>query len=138
MGSWDVGSFGNDAAADWVFELEEAEDLSVVESALNSVIEEAESDNYVESPTGCEAVAACEVIARLKSNFGKRDAFSEGVDNWVANHVITPDTDLIAKALRVLGIVRSEQSELYQLWKESDSFADWEASIDDLLSRVRS
>lgn len=32
MGTWAVGSFGNDDAADWAFGLKNVKDLSLVES----------------------------------------------------------------------------------------------------------
>jgi hypothetical protein len=39
MGAWSHEPFGNDDANDWAYGLEEAEDLSYVEEALNAVLE---------------------------------------------------------------------------------------------------
>ena len=47
MGAWGHGSFENDGAADWVYELETAEDLAVVISALKRVAEA--GDEYGEA-----------------------------------------------------------------------------------------
>ncbi len=58
MGTWGVGSFGNDNAADWIWELEEADDLSVVEAAIARVLDGV--DELVESPEAEEAIAAAE------------------------------------------------------------------------------
>jgi hypothetical protein len=138
MGAWDASSFGNDDAADWAWQLEEAQDLHVVEDALDRVVDEATSDDFVEAPTGSEAIAACEVIARLKGNFGVRNAYSEVVDDWVAAHLIQPSDELLAKANNVLEIVTSSKSELCGLWTESDSFSEWQASMADLQRRMNS
>jgi hypothetical protein len=139
MGAWDVGSFGNDDAADWVWQLEDAEDLTPVEEALERVFDEFKSDGYVESPTGSEAIAACEVIARLKGNFGIRDTYSETVDNWVTAHPFKPEAAMLEKANRAIDIITSEkQSELRDLFEESEQFAQWTSSVADLQKRMNS
>ena len=136
MGTWDAGSFGNDDAADWVWQMEEAEDLHIVEEAFDRVVEELTGDNFVEAPTGSEAIAACEVIARLKGKFGERSTYSEGIDNWVAVHPMRPDDALLAKANRALDIVMSDQSELHELWKDTESFDQWQKNVSDLGQRM--
>ena len=83
-----------------------------------------------------EAIAACEVVARLKGNFGERNVYSESVDSWVQAHAIQPSGDLILKANSALDAVLSDKSELRQLWEESESYSDWQASIDDLRRRL--
>jgi hypothetical protein len=65
MGTWGVNSFDNDNAADWVWELEEADDLSVVEEAIERVLDC--GDELVESPDAEVAIAAADVLARLKA-----------------------------------------------------------------------
>ncbi len=67
MGAWGVLAFDNDDANDWAYGLENISDLSLVESAFSQL--EA-ADNYLEAPAACEALAACEVIARLLGHTG--------------------------------------------------------------------
>ena len=50
MGAWGVLAFDNDDANDWVYELEEVGDLSLVESALNTVAEAEEYFRDTEPP----------------------------------------------------------------------------------------
>jgi hypothetical protein len=138
MGAWDVGSFDNDYAADWAYSLEEGEDLKLVEDTFDRVFDEVTVDQLVEGPTGSEAIAACEVLARLKGAFGRRDAFSEAVDNWVIAHPIQPTNELLDKAARVLDVILSDKSELCNLWRETDKFAEWQASVADLQKRMNS
>ena len=133
MGAWDVETFDNDTACDWTVELEDSSDLSCVRQTLDEVVEM--GDEYLDSDEACRALAACEVIARLKGNWGKRDAYSERVDKWVESHPQTPPAELIELALKVIDRIRSEPSELLELWEESDA-AGWRKSVDDLRSRV--
>lgn len=135
MGAWDADTFDNDTACDWAYELESAADLSCVRDALSAVIDS--GDAYVDADVACRALAACEVIARLNGNWGKRDSYTETADKWVASHPQTPPSDLVATALAVIDRVRTEQSELLELWEEEDA-SDWHKAVDDLRKRVES
>ncbi len=132
MGAWGAGSFENDTACDWVWDLEETDDLSLVEAALERVL--VAGSAYLEAPDAEEALAACEVVARLRGNTGD-DA--EPVDEWVSTHrqlQIAPA--LAQKSLAVIGRIEGLESELAELWEQSESFAEWKASIADLKARI--
>ncbi|HEX5470904.1 MAG TPA: DUF4259 domain-containing protein [Lacipirellulaceae bacterium] len=135
MGAWDVSSFGNDTACDWAWELKESSDLSVVEETIDRVFDTAE-DGYIEAPTGEEAIAACETIARLKGRFGIRNSYTKDVDKWIAAHPLQPSPEMVEKANNALDLIMSDNSELRQLYEESDSFAEWQASVSDLRQRM--
>ena len=134
MGAWSEHSFGNDAACDWAADLEGADDLAPVEQALNAVL--ARSRDYLEVDEGCAGIAACEVVARLNGKWGLRDAYSESVDAWVQQHPGTPPQTLVAKALAALDRIAAPDSELRELWEESDDFVAWQAAVTDLRGRV--
>jgi len=138
MGAWDVGPFGNDDAADWAWQFDEVDGLELLDETLDNVFEEANSDDYVEAPTGSEAVAPCEVIARMKGKGGERTVYSGSADKWIVSHGNSPKQELVTKAIKALDIVMSEKSELYQLWKDSEMFVDFQASIADLRQRMNS
>jgi hypothetical protein len=133
MGAWGFDSFENDTACDWTCELEEADGLEPVQEALDTVIESEE--DYLDSDDACFAIAACEVIARLKGPGGQRDAYTESVDKWVEAHPIKPNKSLIAKANSALDRILGEDSELRELWEESD-YAAWMKCMEDLRRRV--
>ena len=40
-------------------------------------------EGYLDVDAACEGLAACEVVARLKGNWGARNAYTETVDKWV-------------------------------------------------------
>lgn len=134
MGAWGLGIFDNDTACDWAYSLEESNDLSVVESAIDAVLSE-ESD-YVEASEAEEALAACEVIARLKGHFGERNSYTETVDNWVSSNRIEVPQALIEKAKGAIARILSDSSELVELWKESGDYEEWKRTVENLLSRI--
>jgi Domain of unknown function (DUF4259) len=138
MGIWDTSSFGNDDAADWAWQFEEADGLQLIEETLDGVFEEESSDDFIESSTGCEAVAACEVIARMKGFGTPPTVYSEAADKWAAAHPIKPSEEMLAKADAALDLVMSEKSELCECWKESEFFEEWKTNVADLKKRLRS
>jgi hypothetical protein len=136
MGTWSHESFGNDDAADWAADLEEAGDLDFVESTLDAVLDVGKE--YLEAPEAARAIAAAEAIARLQGRFGTRDAHSEGVDNWVSRGGVKPSPALAAKAQRALDRILTEPSELLELWEDVEEEVDnWKAAVQDLKARLK-
>ena len=129
MGAWSHEPFGNDAAGDWAYDLLETKDLSLIESTLNKAIEE--SKEYLEAPDGEEAIAAVEVLAKIKGKGTQSDSYTEELDAWVAKHNHKPSDDLYAKAKQVLELVCAEKSELAELWEGQN---EWKVSINKLKS----
>lgn len=134
MGAWGMGIFDNDTACDWAYSLEESNDLSVVEDAIETVLS-VDSD-YLEAPDAEEALAACEVIARLRGNFGDKNSYTETVDNWVSGNSLKVPRELIEKAKAAIARIISDSSELAELWTESGDYEEWKHNIDNLLSRI--
>ncbi|MDP3585788.1 MAG: DUF4259 domain-containing protein [Thiobacillus sp.] len=134
MGAWSADVFGNDDACDWAFGLEDANDLSLVESTLETVL--SQGTEYVEAPEASEALAAIEAIARLQGNWGERNPYTEPVDEWVEKTKLQPSAALAKKAHLVIERILAENSELKELWQESDEFETWLAFVAELKSRV--
>src|ERR1700730_6660009 len=135
MGAWSADSFGNDDACDWASELEASADLSVVESALDRVLET--GDAHLEAPDASQAIVAVESIARLQGNWGNRDSYSATLDKWVGRVRLTPSKSLAIKAHKVLDRILSEPSGLLELWRETEEFETWYAAVRDLMARVK-
>ena len=131
MGAWGIGNFDNDTALDWVMELEGEKDLTLVKQTLDAIDEE-----YVDASEAEEALVAIETIARLKGNFGEENSYAEELDNWVKAHPMDIDNILIDKAKKVLRLIFSEKSELYELWEETDEFEAWKNEIVGLKERL--
>lgn len=134
MGAWSMDAFGNDDAADWAQELEEAEDFSPIEEAIEAVL--GVGDEYLEAPEASVAVAAIEVLARLGGSPGEPSVYSEAADQWVARQQARPDAELIDKAQAVIARILAEDSELNELWQESEDYEAWRAGLEALGARL--
>lgn len=135
MGTWAVDAFGNDFAQDWAADLHEVSNMDAVADTLNVVLE---GSGELEAPLAVEALVAIEVLARLQGKGGERTEDSAAVDAWVdarkPKH--KPRTDLAEKAQQALERILAEDSELRQLWEESEHYEEWLASVRDLKARL--
>ena len=133
MGAWGVLAFDNDDANDWASGLEKTSDLSLVVSAFAQVDE---AEDYLEAPIATEALAACEVLARLLGRPGYQNAYTEKLDQWVKQHPQKPSPALLERASAVIERVLADKSELRELWDEGEP-EEWLQAVEDLRSRVR-
>ncbi|MEU8006809.1 DUF4259 domain-containing protein [Catellatospora sp. NPDC049111] len=119
MGTWDIGPFDNDGAADWCGNLHDAdpaERLGLIRQALRQAAEET---GYLDSREGEQAIAAAAVIGsqlpgavRLMSSYAP-DFLTDG------NRLEVP-ADLPALAVRALDRVLAADSEWVELWEETN------------------
>lgn len=124
MGAWGFGTFENDDAGDWLFDLEETNDLSLIEQTLTL------EDDYTEAPDGCNALAAAEIVAAL---MGKtREGLPENATKWINDNKEQPVNQLKEKALKAIERVLSEGSELIELWGESSDFDSWKNDVSEI------
>lgn len=121
MGTWSAEPFGNDSAADWAFELDDAEDWTLVRVALDDLLAIDGPDQDIETI----AIAAAEVVAHGLGKPTQQDPYVESVDGFVSR-AGQPPVDLPALAMRVLDRVASE-SELEELWE--DDVDEWKAAL---------
>lgn len=112
MGTWGTGAFDNDAASDWSSDLTDAGDLSLVEDTLSSA-EEAEEDE-LDLDLACEAIAACEVVARLQERGNRQSANMDEIDSWIRSIAAKPSPSMVRSATNVLDRV-AKSSELAPL-----------------------
>jgi|EP01034_Spumella_vulgaris_P032378 hypothetical protein len=138
MGTWAVDAFGNDFALDWAQDLQESKDLFFIEDTLNNVLSP-DSADYLEAPFAAEGLAAIEVLARLYGKPGEKDENTKDVDGWVeevGKKATKRRTDLIEKSQRAIEHILSERSELRELWEDSEHYAEWRASVEELKKRI--
>ncbi|MDH3337177.1 MAG: DUF4259 domain-containing protein [Gammaproteobacteria bacterium] len=133
-GAWDTGSFDNDDALDWIWQLSESNDLTVVKDTLQTV---AKSSGYVEAPTASMAIAAAEVVAALRGN--PRPDLPVEVSEWVQSNQVPVGDDLLKTARKAIESIKKEDlSELAQLWSESGELERaWQEDLKDLLQRLQ-
>ncbi|WP_228738711.1 DUF4259 domain-containing protein [Acinetobacter junii] len=130
MGTWSHESFGNDTANDWAYELEDATDFSVIEAALQVALDE--GDEYLDADLAMEAIAVVEVIAKRLGKGTQSDVYTEKVDQWLETISEQPSDDLLSLAKRVLERIVADDSELKELWLESDEYELWLGNIQQL------
>jgi hypothetical protein len=135
MGAWATGNFDNDTACDWAYDLEDTEDLTLVSQTLARVTETGEE--YLDADVASEALAACEVVARLQGKWGPRDAYTEPADKWVETHPMKVPKQLADQAQSVIERILRSPSELLELWEESDDGSEWRKVLADLKTRVQ-
>ena len=98
MGTWGTGSLDNDTAVDWTYGLEDVDDLSYVEKALDVVLAIG-ATSEVSVDLGECAIAAAEVLVRLIQPQRDDNPYAEAVETWVRAHPIVPSAEVVAKAI---------------------------------------
>ena len=132
MGAWGSGPFENDDAADWVWELEDDENGSVVIAALSEIVD-TDIDDEIEAPEASNAIAAAEIVAAAWGHHGVE--LPSEAREWIrvnAGRVDASWLTLAAGAVERIAI----DSELKELWEEAES-SEWSEYVSELLSRLR-
>jgi hypothetical protein len=134
MGAWDVGTFDNDNALDWVHEFLDNPGLDALRDALDLAI--AVEDNEDLPASSCSmALAAAEMVAALRGRATPK--LPEELAAWVdANKAaVQPDERLLDKARRAVARVQA-RSELKELWDEAEDAKVWQSQMNDLAVRL--
>ncbi|WP_380281968.1 DUF4259 domain-containing protein [Kitasatospora purpeofusca] len=129
MGTWDIGHFDNDTAADFSGTLDDAapvEREAVVRRVLTFVAATAAED-YLDSHEAAQAVAAAALIA-AQCPGGEPVTTSYGPKQPLPAF----PADLRPLAADALDRVLADESELAELWDESGEAADWRRTVTDL------
>lgn len=134
MGTWGARAFDNDTAMDWVWELSESDDLSVVTSALEAPLDD-DADDVLGAGLCEVAIAAAEIVAALKGH--PPESLPQEAAAWVKRHKgkLKVDQELIDTAHDAVARVAAD-SELRELWDESDEVDSWDKAIQDLQKRL--
>ena len=130
MGAWGAGSFENDYAMDWTAGLVEAADASALVEAFDAMPAPGE---FLDSPEASMALAAAEVVAAAMGAQGPN--LPAEVIDWVRVHQSEVTPGLAKRAQDAAARIVAD-SDLRQLWEESDSFAEWQKVVLDLLRRL--
>lgn len=129
MGTWSAEPFGNDAAADWAWELDDSEDWGIVADALRLVLDE-DDPAELDADTATVAIAAAEVLAHSLGRPTQSDSYTESVAAFI-NRAPAPPAGLAAEALKALDVATTPAGELAELWLDEGS-EEWSAANDRL------
>lgn len=132
MGAWATDSFSNDDALDWLVDFAEAPTIEMLRDTLEHVTS-LEAHDYLEAPDCSEAIAAAEIVAALN---GKPAAnMPDDLKTWLQSDHRLNAAELLPVASAAIRRV-AQNSELRELWEESDSYDKWAAEVSDLTRRL--
>lgn len=134
MGAWGFGSFDNDDAADFLADVVESGDLSLIREVFDNVLT---STEYVEAPDASQAIAAAEVLAAAIGRPTSAGQQEEELGEWLSRLRPSVEPALIAQARDALVRILAPNSELRELWEEADEFPDWQATVAELLQQLQ-
>ncbi|MFD0368564.1 DUF4259 domain-containing protein [Streptomyces sp. NPDC059071] len=124
MGTWDIGPFDNDTAADFSYTVDEAPAERKAEVLLAAFREvTGTGDDYLDSDLAAEAVAAAALIAAQLPG-GDPVTTSYGPERPIPPLPAALRPEAVAALDRVLG----KDSELLELWEESAG-DEWKAGV---------
>ncbi|CAG7652752.1 hypothetical protein PAESOLCIP111_06618 [Paenibacillus solanacearum] len=134
MGAWGHGFFENDDVLDWKAELLETSGTDVIEEVLNEVL----LQEYVEGDIAAQALGAAEIIAALNGKAGKeileKNSYVSDLVEWIRSNE-GKGKNLKGIAVKAVKKIRTE-SELRELWEETDEYKAWTEIVKDLENRL--
>ncbi len=138
MGAWGIGNFENDDAGDWVYELEKSQGKSLLHETLSKVC----TEEYPEAPDCSEALAAAEVVlagltAEVTSLPDEAKVWLGKKSGWLIKKVQRFDAKDAELALSAVRKVLAN-SELAELWDESDESESWRAAQAAMVRKLES
>jgi len=130
MGAWSVKPFGNDSALDWLSGLDSLEAGKIhISNSVEQIL-----DNYEGCSTkAVEALAAISIITASISEPVK--GTNKDAKAWIVQTGYTPCLELIDKSINAIDVIASE-SELKDLWGETNSLKTWIKDIESLRSKL--
>lgn len=130
MGAYGIDAFENDDALDFVDVLTRLEGSDLLMSAIETAL----AADYLEAPEASAALVACEVLAA--KNMRPTGGMPPELQAWVGK-LRQPLTEaLLQRAQSVVKRVQTD-SELSELWGESEAYGEWHKSVSDLYERLR-
>lgn len=121
MGAWGIGPFENDAALDWIGDLE-SDGVGAIDRALART----SGSDYADTDDASAAVAAAVIVAAGRGQYAAD--LPEEVAAWLQGHAREISVALIEQARGALRAVMT--SELQELWAETDELDAWEQTIE--------
>ncbi len=134
MVAWSTLPFGNDDAAEWAYNLEDPNDLGPIEEVVTRVL--AIGSDYLEEPEANEALAAIEMLACIRGKPGDTETYTEAAYAWLTQTTARPPDELVEQAQIAIARILGENSELREIWEQSDEYEQWLATVADLRTRL--
>ncbi len=129
MGAWDYHPFDNDDAMDWLAELPEGGPEYLRETVATAC--QAVAEDYFDAYEGAIVVAASALVAAARQPALKPVLPAEAAA-WLEGSGFTPDGTLAAQCRKALTRVMGENSELKDLWEETEYYDQWSTEMEEI------
>lgn len=134
MSAWTLDALDTAVAREWLTDVMQTTDFSLLEEALELVLDTTEG--YLERADAERACAAAELTAAALAHPGPTFAEHAGLARWLTGVRTNPDAELVRAARRATARVLAPDSELREVWEDSDAFDAWLAGLYDLRERL--
>jgi len=138
MGAWGHGYFEDDAAFDFMADVEESDNPK---EKLSEALKNAIELDYLETDDGNAVIVAATYVDRqINGTMFSSPEQDEplDVDTFPDRYPDQDFSDLKALAVRALAKVLGDNSELNELWAENEEdYPSWRQGIEQLLQRLR-
>ncbi|MFC9625509.1 DUF4259 domain-containing protein [Streptomyces sp. NPDC056930] len=124
MGTWDIGHFDNDTAADFSGGLDDAPQGKRAELIRDALADVVRTEDYLDSDEAAVAVAAAALVA-AQCPGGEPVTTAYGPDKPLPELPL----ELRDLAVQALDRVVAEPSELLELWTEGGDGEQWKEGI---------
>ena len=146
MGTWGLGNFENDIAMDLVAEISDSPNgatilVSSIQATANTPVSE-----FLDVEDAMETLVAIEFLSAQKGNLAE-DFPEEGAQWLEENDLLDGDSFiggtreekgsfLVELSLKAIDRIIGANSELREVWEDSDDYDEWLISLDDLKVRL--
>jgi len=133
LSSWSANNFGNDDALDWLDFLSDGGSVDNIVDALKDVVD-APQEEFLDGRLCCQALAAAEMVACALDTPPEQD-YPEIAKVWLEENPINVTEELASLAIKAVDRIEID-SELKELWEESEARDDWYKVLEDLKLRL--
>ena len=125
MAAWGTKTFEEDTANDWIQELIDSEDAREFLTESLSV-----DPGYIEADQAALVLSASETLIALLDE--PRIGVPGELVDWVGDNECDDVSDLPEVALPALAQVLSNESELRDIWSDSEDFDEWLENVESM------
>lgn len=137
MGAWGTGYFEDDAALDFMADVEESRDPKRI---LTRTFDKAIKAQYIESHEGTAVIVAAAYVDRQTNGtkYSKHNIDPPlQIDTFPSRNPDHNFSDLREKAVIALNKILGENSEINELWAENDEdYPTWKSGVQQLIMRL--
>jgi hypothetical protein len=137
MGAWGTGYFEDDAALDFMADVEESRDPKRI---LTRAFDNAIKAQYIESHEGTAVIVAAAYVDRQTNGttYSKHNIDPPlQIDTFPSRNPDHNFSDLREKAVEALNKILGENSEINELWAENDEdYPTWKSGLLQLIMRL--